>query len=98
MIQEARAAKPLWKFPGGYVDRGETIKVAVEREVLEETGVKASFSGILAMREQLDYKYGAADFYIVCVLQPIDESLNILDTQEVSLAKWIPLAEIKPDN
>jgi len=32
--------------------------------------VKAEFEGILAMREQLDYKYGAADFYIVCVLKP----------------------------
>jgi len=74
MIQERRSAgqgenKP-WKFPGGYVDRGETVRQGVEREVLEETGVKGEFQGILAMREQMDYKYGAADFYIVCVLRP----------------------------
>ena len=37
---------------------------------MEETGVKGTFQGILAMREQMDYKYGAADFYIVCVLKP----------------------------
>lgn len=42
----------------------------MERETFEETGVKGEFQGILAMREQLDYKYGAADFYIVCILRP----------------------------
>jgi len=47
MIQERRSTgnadtKP-WKFPGGYVDQGETVKVGVEREVLEETGVKGEF-------------------------------------------------------
>ena len=74
LIQERRSIgqgddKP-WKFPGGFVDKGETIKQGVEREVMEETGVKGVFQGILAMREQMDYKYGAADFYIVCVLKP----------------------------
>jgi mutator protein MutT len=100
MIQERRSAgegdsKP-WKFPGGYVDKGETVKQGVEREVLEETGVRGEFQGILAMREQLDYKYGAADFYIVCLLRPhpTSQEVNIQDTQEVSAAKWIPLSEI----
>jgi len=98
MIQEKRSVKKLWKFPGGYVDNGETLKAGVEREVSEETGVKASFEGLLAMREQMDYKYGAADFYFVCLLKPVDETLNIQDTDEVSAAKWIPLADIHKDS
>jgi mutator protein MutT len=98
MIQEKRAklqgASKPWKFPGGYVDRGETICAGVEREVLEETGVKAAFQGVLAMREQMDYKYSAADFYIVCILRPVDENIAVQDTQEVENAKWIPLDAI----
>jgi len=44
LIQERRQPEPrLWKFPGGFMDPGETIKKAVEREVMEETGVKTSF-------------------------------------------------------
>ena len=39
------------------------------REVLEETGVKGEFEGVLALREQLNHKYDAADFYIVCLLK-----------------------------
>ena len=62
---------------------------------MEETGVKGTFQGILAMREQMDYKYGAADFYIVCVLKPDqNQSVNVQDIQEVSAAQWIPLSEI----
>ena len=63
--------------------------------MLEETGVEAEFSGVLAFREQLDHKYGAADFYFTCLLQPGEgTSVNIQDVGEVQSAKWIPLSEI----
>jgi ADP-ribose pyrophosphatase YjhB (NUDIX family) len=51
------------------MDPGETIKKAVEREVMEETGVKTSFLGILGLREMLDTRYSAADLYIVCIMR-----------------------------
>ena len=69
--------------------------MGIEREVMEETGVQGQFQGILALREQMDYKYGAADFYIVCILKPSkDYKIDVQDTQEVSAVKWIPLSEI----
>ena len=58
LIQERRQPEPkLWKLPGGFMDPGETIKISVEREVLEETGVKTIFQGILGLREILDFRY-----------------------------------------
>ena len=30
----------LWSMPGGYVDRGEVVEQAAEREVKEETGIQ----------------------------------------------------------
>ncbi|MGD8739355.1 MAG: NUDIX hydrolase [Desulfobacterales bacterium] len=33
-------AEDLWAIPGGSVEIGETLQEAVEREILEETGIK----------------------------------------------------------
>ena len=46
--------------------------------MFEETGVKGEFQGILSMVEYTDYKYGAGNYGIVCVLKPVgDETINI---------------------
>jgi len=45
-----RAIEPgygLWVFPGGYVDRGEEIKVAAIREAREEAGLEVRLDGLI---------------------------------------------------
>jgi ADP-ribose pyrophosphatase YjhB (NUDIX family) len=42
-----------WKVPGGLVEKNERLCDAVEREVFEETGVRAKFSGVVCMRHNL---------------------------------------------
>ena len=69
-----------WSYPGGLLDQGESIKIGAEREVLEETGVRGEFQGILALREYTNYKWGASDIDIVCILKPVgDETIDIHD-------------------
>ncbi len=82
MIQEVKRVPRMWKFPGGLMDPGETIEQAVKREVIEETGVMTEFKGIIGFREQLMYKNGASDLYMVCLLVPADEDkidIQIID-------------------
>ncbi len=37
-----------WAFPGGYVERGDNIFEAAQREVLEEAGIEAEIKEIIA--------------------------------------------------
>ncbi len=39
----------LWSLPGGYVDRGEVVERAAEREVMEETGVRVKVTDLVGV-------------------------------------------------
>lgn len=38
-----------WSFPGGYVDRGEPVEAAAQREVKEETGLDVELTGMVGL-------------------------------------------------
>lgn len=38
-----------WSFPSGYVNRGEVVERAIEREVLEETGLKVQAQWVVGL-------------------------------------------------
>ena len=87
----------LWKFPGGVGQQGEEIGEIAEREVFEETGIKAKFDSILSIRHLHKYQFGCSDLYIVCLLT-VDESDPAALTltrceQEIDAVQWMPLEE-----
>lgn len=56
-----------YMLPGGYVDPGETITTAVEREVLEETGVSADVEGLIGLRARVED--GVSNTYCLFLLR-----------------------------
>ena len=45
--------KGRWGFPGGHLERGETVTAAALRELREETGVEAEARGILTTLDEI---------------------------------------------
>ena len=69
VIQEKSGNTGFWKLPGGLVDPREDLAAAACREVLEETGVHATFLGLAAFRESHSGPFGSTDLYAVAALQ-----------------------------
>lgn len=61
----AHPAKGYWSIPGGKLRRGESIVQAVEREMLEETGLRVRPSKLVAVYEKLPPDGSDEEHYVV---------------------------------
>ena len=87
--EQPLAGQPLghWKLPGGMTEPGEHLVAALEREVMEETGIRARFCGWVAMRHHHKGQFGASNLYIVGRLET-DEVVLQPDSAEIAAAAW----------
>ena len=98
----SKLAMEFWKLPGGLVDRQEDFHSASERELLEETGIRASFKCISTIQEVHHTEArggyargGTTDLYAICVLKLEDEDQKIVPQEaEIAEAKWMPAQQV----
>lgn len=75
-------ARGRWTFPGGYMDRGETVEQAAIRETWEEVGLDVALDELVGV-------YSAADSIVVVVVyraHVVGGTLGICS--EVQDARW----------
>lgn len=92
-IREKHAVVEGFKLPGGLSDPGEDFSSAVEREVWEETGVRARFESVLAMRHQHNVGFSVSDLYVICRCVALSDTISPCN-DEIAEARWLPLEEL----
>ena len=87
-----------YKLPGGHIDNGEMISTALEREVLEETGIIVQFESIISLGHFYPHQFHKSNLYVLCIASPKTSEINIQDTQEILDAKWVDVNRYLEDD
>ncbi|MCK5921813.1 MAG: NUDIX domain-containing protein [Methylococcales bacterium] len=78
-----------FKLPGGYLDPGESMAAAAEREVFEETGIKCRFESLHNFRHLFTTAtFGKGGFYFICRLALLGGTLTP-EPEEIAVCKWM---------
>jgi len=66
LVRRARApGLGLWSLPGGRVEFGESLEIALRREVMEETGLQIDIAGLAGWREVLPGTSGSTAHFVI---------------------------------
>jgi len=82
----------LWEFPGGKICAGETARIALKRELLEEIGIEVTAVEPL-MNLTHEYPDRTVELEFFDVTQWLGEPVG-LDGQSL---RWIDIADLRAD-
>jgi len=85
-----------WSLPGGLVDLGETLKAAAERELLEETGIRAALGEPVDTFDSIhrDEDGRVSAHFVLVVFSGSYVSGTLGAGDDAADADWIPLSRL----
>jgi len=83
----------IYKLPGGMLEHAQSLEEGVVREVWEETGIKAKLIKMVSLLNSHPFTFNKSNMYIVFQLEALSEEINVIDTDEIEYALWMPLDE-----
>jgi 8-oxo-dGTP diphosphatase len=97
LVIKERISTAGYKLPGGHIDDAELITTALEREVLEETGIIVEFESIISLGHFYPHQFHKSNLYILCTAIAKSSKINIQDSHEIIDAKWVNVDEYLND-
>lgn len=96
LLLHMKPPQDLWEFPSGHIEFGETPEDAINREVIEETGLDCTNKGLITA-DCCSYRKGGDDVHeiIIAYLFETSETEPRLDAREHFEYKWATLKDIK---
>ncbi|MGI8857408.1 MAG: NUDIX hydrolase [Thermomicrobiales bacterium] len=95
ILLQQRAMEPrrgLWTFPSGYVDRGEQVERAAEREVREELGVAVRLTHLLGVYSEP----GNPVVLVVYTGDVLDDAMTTVQEAEISAIGYFRPDDLPP--
>jgi 8-oxo-dGTP pyrophosphatase MutT (NUDIX family) len=88
----------LWLSPGGHIDKGENMLQALNREIMEELGMKGFFTALpnpflLTITQIKTPKYPCEEHLDIWFLVETDGSDFNVDPKEFHNMKWLSVSE-----
>ena len=90
---KGKSMEGLWEFPGGKVEKGETLEVALKREIKEELNIDIGIKNKLGEENYQDDKINVKLHYYICSHISGDIYLN-----EHEDSVWVSKNEFKNYN
>ena len=85
-------AQGEWSVPGGHVEAGEALHLAVVREMLEETGLEVVVDHFLGWAERIEP--GSHFVILDFAVTPLDPTARLTAGDDAAEARWVPLADV----
>jgi len=90
LLVQRRDRAPLWSFPGGAIEPGETAEQAAEREALEETGLRVQALHVIGRRHHP--ATGRELMYVAAT--PLDGTDTRIADPAVTAVRWTEPNEV----